>query len=164
MGTSLKREHLKRYKDIAWLFLKYGRSDLVRSAGLEDVVIEEERKTKSINGNAEELAADLESLGPTFVKFGQLLSTRADIIPLPYLEALARLQDKVEPFSYKEVEHIVKSELGIRISKAFSEFEETPIAAASLGQVHRAVLRDGRAVGVKVQRPGVRETLMNYSL
>src|SRR6185503_12496185 len=98
---------------------------------------------------------DLERLGPTFVKLGQLLSTRADLLPQPYLDALARLQDDVKPFSFADVERIVQEELGVRMSKAFSLFEAEPIAAASLGQVHRAALRDGRLVAVKVQRPDI---------
>ena len=161
MGISLKPEHLKRYKDITMLFMKYGRSDLVKQAGLEDALGDESSlaATDSATPQAEELADDLEKMGPTFVKLGQLLSTRADLLPAPYLESLARLQDKIEPFSFKEVERIVTSELGVRISKAFAEFESTPMAAASLGQVHRARLRDGREVVVKVQRPGVREQI-----
>jgi predicted unusual protein kinase regulating ubiquinone biosynthesis (AarF/ABC1/UbiB family) len=161
MGISLKPEHLKRYKDITMLFMKYGRSDLVKQAGLEDALGDESSlaATGSAAPQAEELADDLEKMGPTFVKLGQLLSTRADLLPAPYLESLARLQDKIEPFSFKEVERIVTSELGVRISKAFAEFESTPVAAASLGQVHRARLRDGRDVVVKVQRPGVREQI-----
>ncbi|MFS8086830.1 MAG: ABC1 kinase family protein, partial [Acidobacteriota bacterium] len=93
-------------------------------------------------------------------KLGQLLSTRADLLPEPYLEALARLQDHVEPFSAAEVEQIVSTELGGRLSKLFAEFERDPMAAASLAQVHRARMRDGRAVVVKVQRPGIRETIV----
>jgi ubiquinone biosynthesis protein len=161
MGISLKPEHLKRYKDITMLFMKYGRSDLVKQAGLEDALGDEGSLAATDNAapQADELADDLEKMGPTFVKLGQLLSTRADLLPAPYLESLARLQDKIEPFSFKEVERIVTSELGVRISKAFADFDATPMAAASLGQVHRARLRDGREVVVKVQRPGVREQI-----
>jgi hypothetical protein len=82
-----------------------------------------------------------------------------DLLPEPYLKALARLQDKVKPFPYAQVEEIVASELGVRISKAFSYFEEKHLAAASLGQVHRAALRDGRPVVVKVQRPEIRKQI-----
>jgi predicted unusual protein kinase regulating ubiquinone biosynthesis (AarF/ABC1/UbiB family) len=98
-------------------------------------------------------------MGPTFIKFGQVLSSRPDLLPEPYLKALARLQDKVKPFPYEQVEAIISSELGIRISKAFSFFEEKHLAAASLGQVHRAALRDGRPVVVKVQRPDIRKQI-----
>ncbi len=161
MGISLKPEHLKRYRDIAWLFMKYGRSDLVKQSGLEEALDEESSvATEAAAPEAEELASDLEKMGPTFIKLAQLLSTRADLLPMPYLEALARLQDSVEPFSYEEVEQIIQSELGVRISKAFPEFDPEPVAAASLGQVHRAMTRDGRTVVVKVQRPGVREQIV----
>ncbi len=161
MTLSLKPTHLKRYKDFAVLLMKYGRGDLAKGLGLEGDLPPAPKGTEpAATAKAEELARDLERLGPTFVKLGQLLSTRADLLPVPYLEALARLQDDVEPFSFAEVEQIVGEELGVRISKAFADFEATPLAAASLGQVHRATLRDGRAVAVKVQRPGIREQIV----
>jgi ubiquinone biosynthesis protein len=160
MGLSLRPEHLKRYRDIGRLMIKYGRSDLVRSAGLDDALEPEDRATPEAPPEAEELAADLEAMGPTFIKLGQLLSTRPDIVPPAYSEALARLQDDVEPFPAEEAERIVKEELGVRVSRAFLEFDAQPVAAASLGQVHTARLRDGRPVAVKVQRPGIRERIV----
>jgi ubiquinone biosynthesis protein len=160
MGISLKPQHLNRYRQIAWLFVKYGRSDLVKETGLEETLEAEQRVTPKEAAKASELADDLEKLGPTFVKLGQLLSTRVELMPRAYLEALSRLQDKVEPFVFDEVEKIVASELGARMSKAFSDFDVTPMAAASLGQVHRARLRDGRQVAVKVQRPGIRDAML----
>jgi ubiquinone biosynthesis protein len=161
MALSLKTDHLARYKDIVLLLVKYGRSDLVKHAGLADAVSESEALTPvGEQALPEQLAADLERLGPTYVKLGQLLSTRADLLPPAFLEALTRLQDKVEPFPFADVEAIVTAELGVKISKAFVEFEKTPVAAASLGQVHRAVLRTGRPVAVKVQRPGIQERIL----
>lgn len=160
MGVSLKPERLKRYKDVAMLLIKYGRSDLISPAGLEDSVLPDELNSAATGASADELAKDLERLGPTFIKLGQLLSTRADLLPGPYVDALARLQDQIEPFPYEEVERIVSGELGVRISKAFADFDPVPIAAASLGQVHRACMRDGRKVVVKVQRPNIRETIV----
>ncbi len=161
MALSLKPERIKRYKDVAALLIKYGRSDLVRQTDLDIALGERERAlTPTVEPKAEELAADLEKLGPTFIKLGQLLSTRGDLLPEPYFEALARLQDNVEPFPFAEVERIVSSELGARISKLFAEFDPEPTGAASLAQVHRARMRDGRAVVVKVQRPDIRETIV----
>ncbi|MFL6335452.1 MAG: ABC1 kinase family protein [Pyrinomonadaceae bacterium] len=159
MALSLRPEHLKRYKDMALLLMRYGRADLVRSAGLEEAIEGSQPDVQVAPEKLENLANDVERMGPTFIKLAQLLSTRADLLPQPYIEALTRLQDKVEPFPFTEVEQIVATELGVRISKAFSNFESKPIAAASLGQVHRAALRDGREVVVKVQRPGIREEM-----
>src|SRR5437868_999254 len=160
MGISLKPQHLNRYRQIAWLLAKYGRSDLVKQTGLESTLEAERPMPSKEAAKADELAADLESLGPTFVKLGQLLSTRVELLPRPYLDALSRLQDEVEPFGFGEVEKIVTTELGVRISKAFADFESRTIASASLGQVHLARLRDGRAVAVKVQRPNIREEMV----
>ena len=159
MKLSLKPHHLKRYKDIALLFWKYGTSDLAKEFADDHSAGQEVLPTRAGQPAPEDLADDLEKMGPTFVKFGQLLSSRPDLLPEPYLKALARLQDKVKPFPYEHVEEIVTSELGIRISKGFSFFETKHLAAASLGQVHRAALRDGRPVVVKIQRPDIRKQI-----
>ena len=140
-------EKLSRYAAVAALLLKYGRT----ASDTPDAEVPD--------AAPEALAADLEKLGPTFIKLGQVLSTRPDLLPPAYLEALTRLQDNVKAFPFPDVQRIVEEELGARLSKAFSVFEETPIAAASLGQVHRAALRDGRVVAVKVQRPDIEKTV-----
>src|SRR5450759_5059312 len=161
MGISLRPEHLKRYRDIAWLMAKYGRPGLVKQVGLDEA-IQDPGPNGEATATGEALAADLEKLGPTFIKLGQVLSTRYDLLPSEYVDALGRRQDDVDPFSFAEVERIVNADLGLRMSKAFAEFESTPIAAASLGQVHRARLRDGRQVAVKVQRPGIRQEIADW--
>ncbi|MFO5527039.1 MAG: ABC1 kinase family protein, partial [Cuspidothrix sp.] len=96
-------------------------------------------------------------LGPTFIKVGQLFSTRADIFPGEYVEELSKLQDRVPAFSYEQVEGIVEQELGKKIPELFQDFEPVPLAAASLGQVHKAILYTGESVVVKVQRPGLKK-------
>jgi predicted unusual protein kinase regulating ubiquinone biosynthesis (AarF/ABC1/UbiB family) len=96
-------------------------------------------------------------LGPTFIKVGQLFSTRADIFPIEYVEELSKLQDRVPAFSYTQVETIIEKELGKKIPDLFHSFEPIPLAAASLGQVHKAVLHSGEAVVIKVQRPGLKK-------
>jgi ubiquinone biosynthesis protein len=95
----------------------------------------------------------LDELGPTFVKFGQLLSTRPDVVPPDIVFELKALQDDVTPFPYEQVERVIREELGLTVEQLFTSFEREPIAAASIGQVHRAVLPNGKRAAVKVQRP-----------
>ncbi len=158
MSLSLKPSSLKRYRDILALFYKYGRGDLVKDAPLIDDPLPH-APAPPLKPEAKELASDLEKLGPTYVKLGQLISTRADFVPAAYMEALSRLQDHVEPFSFEKVQAIVSVEIGARLGKAFQEFDPKPFASASLGQVHKAVLRSGQPVVVKVQRPDAREVV-----
>ena len=158
MKMPLNPAHAARYAALARLLVRHGRSDVVSGVGFDEFLVEDERPEGS-HGPAEELATDLEQMGPTYVKLGQLLSTRVDLLPPAYTEALTRLQDEVDPFPYDEVKTIVEEELGVSISNAFTSFDEKPLAAASLGQVHRATLRSGREVVVKIQRPGIRETV-----
>src|SRR5262245_53108360 len=151
----LKTGHLPRYTEIGRMLWRYGR--VLRKW-------DDTHESMADGGSADRdglapdaLKRELEKMWPTFVKLGQLLASRADLLPEAYLRALSRLEDRVEPFPFEQVEAIVQTELGARLSKAFSEFERKPLAAASLGQVHRARLRDGREVAVKVQRPNIRE-------
>lgn len=156
----LSPNHLKRYKEIASMFWRYGRSDLVTRMDVDGDIDPAELEPASKGAaTPDQLADDLEAMGPTYVKLGQVLASRPDLLPEPYLKALARLQDKVKPFSYAEVEEIVTSELGVRISSGFSRFDPEPLAAASLGQVHSAAMRDGRPVVVKIQRPNIQRKI-----
>jgi predicted unusual protein kinase regulating ubiquinone biosynthesis (AarF/ABC1/UbiB family) len=165
MPLAFRTEHLKRYADLARLLVKYGRSDLVKQIGLDKALAEGEAESEEALAQhrelATELAADLERLGPTFVKLGQLLSTRVDLLPPSYLDALSRLQDRLRPVPYEQVREILTFELDEPLEDVFREIEEAPLASASLGQVHRAQLKDGRIVAVKVQRPGVRRTILD---
>ncbi|QBX55724.1 AarF/ABC1/UbiB kinase family protein [Nocardioides seonyuensis] len=147
-----------RYRDLARVAWRLGRSDILADSGLGDFTFGDEDGPLGDEGQAERLTADLEAMGPTFVKLGQLLSTRYDLLPAAYTTALARLQDEVEPFPFEQVREIVEQELGGQLRHLFDDFDETPLAAASLGQVHAATLPGGRRVVVKVQRPGVRDT------
>ncbi len=156
----VKTRHLGAYRDLLLLFTRYGRKDFRLNISPEDFLTAEPdpgEMEPDVKARAEAFASALKAMGPTYVKFGQLLSTRPDVVPQEYIVALEQLQDDLEPFSFADVERIIEEELGARMSKAFESFEATPLAAASLGQVHRAVLRDGRDVVVKVQRPDVSE-------
>ncbi len=155
-------KHAERYRKLLSLFTRYGMKDFhLGSTELPALRGAEEYEPlePDVAKRALSFARELEEMGPTFIKFGQILSTRPDIVPAEYIKALESFQDDMEPFSFDLVEAIVETELGARISKLFNEFEDQPVAAASLGQVHQAVLRDGRKVIVKVQRPNVREQI-----
>ena len=156
----LSLQHFQHYSRIASLLWKYGRSDIVTALNVEQAVDTEELAAQHTgDASPHELADDLEAMGPTYIKLGQVLSSRPDLLPAPYIEALSRLQDGVQPFSFAEVEKIAEAELGVRLSKAFATFNEKPLATASLGQVHAATLRNGREVVVKVQRPGIEKQI-----
>lgn len=152
---------MSRYADLARLLVKYGRADLVSGAGLDEYLTSdaEAQLDTAAARKAVDLAADLERMGPTYIKLGQLLSTRYDMLPPVYTDALARLQDSVEPFPAEQAREIVEAEIGARIRHLFESFDDKPVGAASLGQVHRARTRSGKDVVVKVQRPGIRETV-----
>ena len=158
--------HLQRYRQILTVLFKYGFGDLVDILKIEQyleiglqMISRKRREEVERLTRAERVRMALEELGPTFIKLGQVLSTRPDLIPVEFIEELSKLQDHVPPFAYAEVAQIIESELGAAPGDIFLRFEETPLAAASIGQVHRAQLKDGEEVAVKVQRPGIRKII-----
>ncbi len=159
--------NLNRFRQIVTITLGHGLGDLAQTAGLVSrwesfrawLPWTKEREDIRRYGREERIRLALEELGPAFVKLGQVLSTRPDLIPWPLVLELRKLQDKVPPFSGEEARRLVEAELGGPISKFFSSFEEAPLAAASIAQVHRARLLDGQEVVVKVQRPNLEATI-----
>jgi ubiquinone biosynthesis protein len=162
VAISLKAGHAGRYAAVGRLLLKHrGAStsgfDAASELDLDGNELDTELDTgTATEEDARQLVDELCRMGPTFIKLGQLLSTRSDLLPPVYLRALAQLRDDVAPLEPGVAEEVVEEELGVRISTAFGSFDPVPLGSASLGQVHRATLRDGRPVAVKVQRPGVR--------
>ncbi len=163
--------HLNRYQRILRVLFKYGFNDLVDRLHIDQyletglqMINRKPREQLDRHSRPERLRMALEELGPTFIKLGQLLSTRPDFIPAEYLDELAKLQDSVPPFSYEEVRQIFQEECGRDPEEMFEYFDTRPMAAASIGQVHQARLADdqvsagehkSRDVVVKVQRPGI---------
>jgi ubiquinone biosynthesis protein len=158
--------HVQRYRQILSSLFKYGFGDLIDSLkieqyldlGLQMISMVPAEKVQALS-QAARVRLLLEELGPTFLKMGQILSTRPDLLPLAYLQELSKLQDEVTPFAFPEVETILSEEFKRPLSEVFSGFDEAPFAAASIGQVHKARLLDGELVAVKVQRPGVKRVI-----
>jgi ubiquinone biosynthesis protein len=148
--------NLGRISEIAQVAVRHGFGYFFEKHKLTDLLPWHQRLPPSDgvpSQRGQHLREMLDELGPTFVKFGQLLSTRPDIVPPDIIAELRKLQDDVRPFPYPEVERLIHEELDLPIERLFLEFDREPLAAASIGQVHRAVLPNGRAVAVKVQRP-----------
>ncbi|MDJ0814580.1 MAG: AarF/ABC1/UbiB kinase family protein [Desulfobacterales bacterium] len=158
--------HLNRYRQILTILFKFGFGDLLEMLKIDQYIevglqmiskkreIRIERLTKP-----QGLRMAFEELGPTYIKLGQILSTRPDLIPMEFIQELSRLQDHVPAFSFDQVRKVINSEFGHSDEDVFDSLEETPLASASIGQVHRAVLKDGEAVAVKFQRPGIRKII-----
>ncbi|MBX6378671.1 MAG: AarF/ABC1/UbiB kinase family protein, partial [Clostridia bacterium] len=154
------RRQLARYRQVANALARHGFGYLVEEAGLADLIhwrYRGQTGPELVHGRGQRVRRLLEELGPTFVKLGQLLSTRPDLIPPDILAEIARLQDQVPPFPFDLVRAVIEEELKATLDRVFAAFEPKPLAAASIGQVHRARLRQGPEVVVKVQRPGIRE-------
>lgn len=157
--------HIKRYRQIILVFVKHGFGTIIDQLGILDYInikkkIEE--KDESINeklSTGMRLRLSLEELGTTFIKLGQILSTRPDILPHDVIVELEKLQDAVPPFPFDDVKSLIESEFDDKLGNIYREFNETPLAAASIAQVHLARLNSGRKVVVKVQRPGIERNI-----
>ncbi len=150
-----ERRHLRRYREIAGVLVSHGLGWSLDRLGIGEFV---QKKSKGDHVNAPaHMRMALEELGPTFVKLGQLLSTRPDLIPKDYYEELTKLQDTAPTFDFGPIREKVEAELAAPLDEIFEHFDTEPFAAASLGQVHGATLLDGTPVIVKVQRPNLEE-------
>ena len=158
--------HLTRYRQILGVFFKYGFGDIIErlkidqyiEVGLQMIAKDRRPRVERLAG-AQRLRMAIEELGPTYIKLGQILSTRPDLIPPDVLSELAKLQDHVPPRDYHEIRQVFEDDFGQFPEKLFQSFSETPFASASIGQVYQARLKDGEQVAVKVQRPGVNKTI-----
>jgi ubiquinone biosynthesis protein len=156
--------NLTRYRQILTVLFKYGFDDIVEllkidqyvEIGLQMITRKRGERVERLS-RAERVRLGIEELGPTYIKLGQILSTRPDLVPVDFIHELSKLQDKVPAFSFSDVTRIIQDETGAAIDDLFEKLEAEPLASASIGQVHKARLKDGEDVAVKVQRPGIRK-------
>ncbi|MFP4472535.1 MAG: ABC1 kinase family protein [Candidatus Omnitrophota bacterium] len=159
--------YFQRFEEVVRVVFKYGLDDLIRGfelpAPLDSVIhrlVEQRGRGMLERPIGERVRLALQELGPTFIKMGQILSMRVELLPAEVIRELRKLQDQVPPFDFQRVPEIVRAEFGCSIEELFSSFEEEPFGSASLGQVHKAVLREnGRTVAVKIQRPDILEQI-----
>jgi ubiquinone biosynthesis protein len=157
--------HLQRYREIVNAFIRHGFGFTIKELGLSELLsfpkrlFPEGTKGSFNKSTGERIRLFLEELGPTFVKIGQVASTRYDVLPADIISELENLQDQAPPFPYENVQKIIEDELGHPIADLFKEFNEEPLAAASIGQVHYAVLKTGEPVAIKIQRPNMKGTI-----
>ncbi|MBW1840183.1 MAG: AarF/ABC1/UbiB kinase family protein [Deltaproteobacteria bacterium] len=158
--------HLNRYRQILSVLFKYGFGDLIEVLKIEQyievglqLISKNRRERIDKYGRAERVRMALEELGPTYIKLGQILSTRPDLIPVNFLKELSKLQDDVPAHEFNRISDIIEAELGAKPEDIFEFFDQTPIASASIGQVYLARLKDGEDVAVKIQRPGIRKII-----
>ncbi|MBW2486101.1 MAG: AarF/ABC1/UbiB kinase family protein [Deltaproteobacteria bacterium] len=158
--------HLNRYRQILAILFKYGFGDLLDrlsidqyiGAGLQAISRKRAERVAKLT-RPQRLRMAFEELGPTYIKLGQILSTRPDLVPVDILEELSRLQDEVPPFPFEDVKTVIESEFGLPAEKLFDQLDEKPLASASIGQVHEARTKDGEPVAVKFQRPDIQRTI-----
>ncbi|MBW2367743.1 MAG: AarF/ABC1/UbiB kinase family protein, partial [Deltaproteobacteria bacterium] len=158
--------HLNRYRQILSVFFKFGFGDLIERLSIDayleigmQMISRKRRDRVEKLTRAQRLRMAIEELGPTYVKLGQILSTRPDLIPAEFIAELSKLQDEVPPHPFEEIRSIIESELQNPIDDLFSQFDAQPIASASIGQVHKGRLLTGEAVAIKVQRPGIEKVV-----
>ena len=166
IGIGRTYRHIQRYRQILSILIRHGFGDMVDTLKIEqyldiglNIISRKSRENVESLSRSDRIRMAIEELGPTFIKVGQILSTRPDLLPLDLVTELGKLQDCVPPFDFTAVKNILEEELKAPLSEVFSEFEETPLASASIGQVHRARLISGNEVAVKIQHPGIRKTV-----
>ncbi len=158
--------HLKRYRQILIILVKYGFDDVIDRLKIEyyiklgkKVIPRLKEKDLEKITRAQRVRLAFEELGPTFVKLGQMLSVRPDLIPEDFINEFKKLQDEVSPFPVQQVHEVIQTQLGAPVEQLFSSFAEEPLAAASIAQVHRAVIENGQQVVVKIQRPNIQSVI-----
>ena len=168
IGRISKRyRHLRRYQHIIGVILKYGFDNIIHAMHIDQYIesglqlipfVDKHEKVEKLTRD-QRIRMALEELGPTFIKMGQVLSSRPDLIPVGLLNELAKLQDHVPPFDFDQVKAIIASEFGKSWDQIFISMDDIPFASASIGQVHRAQIHNNEPVAVKIQKPGIRKII-----